>query len=94
MRTKISMADNQGNRTKVTDNIPLNLMSVINEGYDTQDEEETPTTSPKLERSPALFCSTTNQIGKEPPRPWERGTPCYEKAPRSIANKCSSQRAQ
>lgn len=54
----------QGNGTKATEYITLNLMSAINEGYNTQDEEVTPMASPKLGKSPTLFYSTTKSNGK------------------------------
>lgn len=50
-------------------------MSVIDEGYKTQDEETTPTTSPERRKSLAPFCSTTKHNGNEASTSLEEGKP-------------------
>lgn len=50
-------------------------MSAFDKGYETQDEEKTPTTSPRRGKSPAPFCNTIKPKGKVASISAEEGAP-------------------
>nr|XP_009630224.1 uncharacterized protein LOC104120199 [Nicotiana tomentosiformis]XP_016489324.1 PREDICTED: uncharacterized protein LOC107809239 [Nicotiana tabacum] len=81
------MAANQENMTRAICDVSSNLMNAINESYEILGEDVTPTASPRRERSPPPYCSTTKPNEKRSFHVYRRrDDTCHEEAPRSMAN--------